>query len=219
MGDRGGHPEPTRILAIRHGETAWNVDGRIQGQLDVGLNETGRWQARRLALALSSEAISAIYASDLGRAWDTAQTLAASKGLTVDADAGLRERCFGVFEGKTFVEAEALWPEQTLRWRKREPDFATEGGESLRQLRDRVRQAVGQIARRHAGEQIALVSHGGVMDALYRWATGQEMQAPRTWVLGNAAINRLLWTPDAVALVGWSDTGHLQDASFDEFAA
>lgn len=210
----------TRILAIRHGETAWNVATRIQGQLDIPLNETGRWQAGRMALALADEPIHAIYASDLLRARETALALADATELPVLSEEGLREREFGVFEGKTFAEIAALWPEQSLRWRKRDPDFAPEGGESLLQFRQRVTHAVQTLAERHRGELIALVSHGGVMDVLYRAATRQELQAPRTWALGNAAINRLLWTPQGLTLVGWADTTHLQDdESLDETTA
>ena len=212
--------EPTRIIAIRHGETAWNKDTRIQGQLDIGLNETGRWQASRVALALAGEPIRAIYASDLLRAWDTALSIANVTGLNVHTVEGLRERGFGVFEGKTFKEIEAHWPDQALRWRKRDPEFAPEGGESLVALRERIILTTPQLAAQHAGEQIVLVAHGGVMDVLYRAATRQEIQAPRTWDLGNAAINRLLWTPDGLSLVGWADTQHLDaNAALDESSA
>ena len=114
----------TRILAIRHGETAWNVDTRIQGQLDIPLNETGRWQAHRLALTVSDEDIAAVYASDLLRAFQTAQAVAAGCGRPIVTDTGLRERGFGVFEGFTFNEIAARWPEQSERWRRRDPDFA-----------------------------------------------------------------------------------------------
>ena len=105
--------QATRIIALRHGETAWNVDARIQGGLDIELNETGRWQARRAAQALASEKIEAIYSSDLLRAWDTACTIAKATGQEVQAVQPLRERGFGVFEGKTFTEIESIWPEQT----------------------------------------------------------------------------------------------------------
>ena len=204
--------DATRIIAIRHGETAWNVATRIQGQLDIGLNETGHRQAQRLALALGSEPISAIYASDLMRAWDTARAIASATGGTLHAEQGLRERGFGLFQGKTYAEIEATWPEQALRWRKRDPMWAPPGGgESLLAVRARITRIASQLAARHLGEQIVLVAHGGVMDALYRIATGQELQAPRTWNLGNAAINRLLWTPEGLTLVGWSDTRHLDD--------
>lgn len=212
--------DPTRIIVVRHGETAWNVDTRIQGQLDIPLNDTGRWQADRLAQALGGEEISAVYSSDLKRAHATATAVAGPAGLLVHTDMGLRERGFGAFEGRTFAEIEAAWPDQALLWRKREPAFAPEGGESLLTFRARVTRTAHALAARHPGEQIMLVAHGGVLDVLYRDATGQELQAPRTWELGNAAINRLLWTPEGLNLVGWSDTRHLQDeSSLDETSA
>jgi len=213
--------EPTRIIAIRHGETTWNVDTRIQGRLDIPLNATGRVQAARMAQALKNEPITAVYASDLVRAWETAQYLGSVRGLQVNAETGLRERGFGDFEGKTFAEIEALLPEQSRRWRKRDPEFAPSGGESLVTLSQRVTEAAERLAARHPGELIALVGHGGVMDVLYRAATRLHIQAPRTWTLGNAAINRLLWTPEGFTLVGWADTQHLDDESLDDglFAA
>ncbi|MDB5886203.1 MAG: phosphoglycerate mutase [Polaromonas sp.] len=208
--------EPTRIIAIRHGETTWNVDTRIQGRLDIPLNATGRLQAARMARALKGEAITAVYSSDLVRAWETAQYLGKVQGLPVQPEPGLRERGFGIFEGKTFAEIEALLPDQSMRWRKRDPEFAPLGGESLLDLNRRVVDIAERLAARHPGELIALVGHGGVMDVLYRAATRLHLQAPRTWTLGNAAINRLLWTPEGFSLVGWADTQHLDDESLDD---
>ena len=208
--------EPTRIIAIRHGETTWNVDTRIQGQLDIPLNETGRRQASRLAAALRDEPIKAIYASDLARAWETANYLGRALDLSVTKEEGLRERGFGDFEGKTFAEIATLLPEQSVLWRKRDPFFAPAGGESLLALRSRVVQAAANLAAQHPGQLIAMVAHGGVMDVLYRAATRLDIQAPRTWALGNTAINRLLWTPEGFTLVGWADTQHLDDDSLDE---
>ncbi len=208
--------EATRILAIRHGETAWNVDTRIQGQLDIGLNDTGRWQAQRTAQALVHEDIAAVYSSDLSRAFETAQTIAnalsARGALKVVPHLGLRERHFGHFQGKTWAEIETHWPDDALRWRQRDPEWSPVEGESLLQLRERIAQCVHELAQQHEGEQIVLVAHGGVMDVLYRLATGQSTQAPRTWHLGNAAINRLLWTPQGLSLVGWGDVSHFEDA-------
>jgi probable phosphoglycerate mutase len=208
--------EPTRIVAIRHGETTWNVDTRIQGHLDIPLNATGRQQAARMAQALRDEPITAVYASDLTRAWETAAYLGRAHGLEVTAEEGLRERGFGDFEGKTFAEIEALLPDQSMRWRKREPEFAPQGGESLLALHRRVVEAAERLAARHRGELIALVGHGGVMDVLYRVATRLDIQAPRTWALGNAAINRLLWSPEGFSLVGWADTQHLDEETRDD---
>lgn len=212
--------EPTRIIAIRHGETSWNVDARIQGQLDIGLNDNGRWQARRVGEALAGEPISAVYSSDLSRAHATAEHVAQKIGVAVVPHRGLRERSFGMFEGKTFDEIHANWPEHAQNWRKRIPEWQPpEGGESLLELRARVTRTLQELAERHPGEQIVVVAHGGVLDALYRVATGQEVNSPRTWELPNGAINRLLWTHQGFTLVGWSDTSHLDDAPADETTA
>jgi len=206
----------TRILAIRHGETAWNVDTRIQGQLDIPLNETGRWQAHRLALAVAEEGIDAVYSSDLLRAWQTAQSVARGTGRAIVADTGLRERGFGVFEGLTFAEIARRWPEQSERWRRRDPDFGAEGGEVLRDFYSRSVATATRLAGAHPGQTIALVAHGGVMDCLYRAASRVALDAPRSWELVNASINRLLYTPEGFTLIGWNDTYHLEDASLDE---
>ena len=211
-----GHPQVTRVLAIRHGETAWNVDTRIQGQLDIPLNDTGRWQAQRLALAVADEGIAAVYSSDLLRAWQTAQSVAAGSGREVIADTGLRERGFGVFEGLTFAEIARRWPEQSERWRRRDPAFGAEGGEVLTDFYARSVAAATRLASAHPGQTIALVAHGGVMDCLYRAASRVALDAPRSWQLGNASINRLLHTPQGFTLIGWSDTCHLEDDSLDE---
>ena len=209
--------EATRIIAIRHGETAWNAESRIQGQRDIGLNDTGRWQAQRVGAALEGEEIRAVYSSDLGRAHETAQSIAVKAGIPVVSSEGLRERSFGMFEGRTFDEIHQTWPEHAQNWRRRIPEWEPpEGGESLLQLRERVRKTMEELAARHPGEQIVIVAHGGVLDTLYRIATGQEVNSPRTWELPNGAINRLLWTPEGFTLVGWSDTQHLDDEAADE---
>ncbi len=208
--------EATRIIAIRHGETAWNVDTRIQGQLDIDLNDIGHWQAKQVGQALREEPIAAIYSSDLRRAANTAQAIADAQqlrprdsGPKVLLNRGLRERHFGHLQGKTWAEIEADWAEDAKLWRSRDPDWTPQGGESLTTLRARIAQCVDELAKQHTDQQIVLVAHGGVMDVLYRLATGQSTQSPRTWYLGNAAINRLLWTPQGMSLIGWGDVSHL----------
>jgi probable phosphoglycerate mutase len=203
----------TRIIAVRHGETAWNAISRIQGQLDIGLNDTGRWQAQQLALALEGAGISALYASDLRRARQTAQAVARRCGLQVHCDPGLRERGFGIFEGHTYADVELRWPEQALRWRQREPDFGADGGETLAAFYARSVACAARLAARHPGEEIMLVAHGGVLDCLYRAATRVGLQAPRSWQVGNATINRLLHSPEGFSLVGWNDAMHLEGAA------
>ena len=210
--------EPTRILAIRHGETSWNVDTRLQGHLDIPLNDVGRRQAQHLARSLvECDAIDAVYASDLSRAHHTAQAIAQALGKTVITHTGLRERHFGAFQGRTFAEIETELPDHAWHWRKRTPDWTPpDGGESLLVLRERIVNTVNELAARHAGEQIVLVAHGGVLDVLYRVSTCMSLQAPRTWQLTNTAVNRLLWTPQGLTLVGWGDTSHLDALGKDE---
>lgn len=206
----------TRIVAIRHGETAWNVDTRIQGHLDIPLNATGRWQATRMAGALVDEGIAAVYSSDLSRALQTAEALGEALDLRVVADTRLRERGFGIFEALTFAEVETRWPAEARRWAQRDPDFAPDGGESLRAVYARCIDAVNGLADAHPRQTIAIVAHGGVMDCLYRAATRLDLQTKRSWTLGNASINRLLHTGEGLTLVGWSDTRHLDGVELDE---
>jgi len=207
-----------RVLAIRHGETAWNRDKRIQGQLDVPLNAVGEAQARRLAAALAGERIDVVYSSDLGRARQTAAALADRSGQALQLDPGLRERQFGIFEGLTWSEIAERWPEQSERWRRRDPEFGAAGGETLADFNARSVAATERLLARHAGQTVVLVTHGGVLDCLYRAATRLPLQAARTWTLGNAAINRLLYSDAGFILVGWNDGAHLDGAAQDEFA-
>ena len=201
----------TRVVLIRHGETAWNADTRIQGQLDIALNERGRWQAARMADALADEGIEVIVSSDLQRARATAQALADVTGLPLQLDPGLRERRFGCFEGRTFQEVDTTWPQEALRWRQRDPEWApAEGGESLLVFYARCVAASEAVLSAHAGRVVALVAHGGVLDCLYRAATRQHLQAPRSWQLGNATVNRLLHGSEGFTLVGWNDAHHLE---------
>lgn len=210
---------PTRIVAVRHGETAWNVATRIQGQLDIGLNDTGRAQARRVALALAGEGLDAVYASDLRRAADTARAVCERLGLPLRTEASLRERGFGIFQGLTWAEVKQHHPEASRRWRQREAAFGPPGGETLAAFVERAVEAVAAIAARHRGQHIAIVTHGGVLDALYRAASRIPIEAPRTWQLGNASINRVLHGEQGFTLVGWNDALHLEGDALEEDAA
>ena len=151
-----------------------------------------------------------IYSSDLLRAHQTALALAQTTGLSVHTDAVLRERQFGYLEGSTYSEIDLRWPQDAHSWRKREVLAKPGGGESLLQFFNRCVGRTMQLAARHPGAVVALVAHGGVLDCLYRAATGAGLADPRSWQLGNATINRLLWTPQGLSLVGWNDDQHLQ---------
>lgn len=208
--------EVTRVIAIRHGETDWNVQARLQGQLDIPLNAHGRRQAARLADALRHESPAAVVSSDLARARDTAAAIAGPLGLPLLLDEGLRERGFGILEGKTYAEIDREWPDHARRWHTRDPDFAPDGGEALVAFYQRCVAAARRLAEDHGGATLVLVTHGGVLDCLYRAAQGIALPAPRTWQLGNASINRLLHSPQGLSVVGWNDHAHLEGIVRDE---
>jgi 2,3-bisphosphoglycerate-dependent phosphoglycerate mutase len=204
-------PEPTLLLVVRHGQTAYNSSQRIQGQLDIGLDDTGHAQAQKVASALRGQDIAAVHSSDLSRAVQTAQPLARALGLALHAHADLRERHFGRFQGLSYSEIEAQFPDDARRWRTREPDFQPGGGESLLALSARVQAAFTRLAQAHAGHTVVVVSHGGVLDALYRLANGIGLQGARTWQLANAAIHRVLFNGEGFRVIGWDDQQHLEE--------
>ena len=208
------------LILIRHGVTAWNQEQRFQGQIDTPLTEQGLQQAALTAAFLraraASEPIAAVYASDLQRALGTASPIAQALGLALRLDPRLRERHYGLFEGKTLAELEASGhAEDYRRWRSREPDFALpEGGESLRVFFARAQTALDAIAGQHrAGERVVVVTHGGVLDCHYRIACGLDMTAVRQHPLHNAALNRIAWDGHRYRLIAWGQVDHLQAGS------
>lgn len=211
--------QATRLILVRHGETTWNRATRIQGHTDIPLSTLGLAQAERLAEALADEPLAAIYSSDLSRARQTAEALARRHELPITFDTALRERAFGRFEGLSWSEIDQTYPEDAARWRRREPDFPVGGGESLNVFSARCLDAARRAVAAHPGRSIALVAHGGVLDCLYRAATRVALDAPRSWQLGNATVNRLLATGDGFTLVGWNDDRHLAGLSADDIAA
>jgi probable phosphoglycerate mutase len=209
----------TEILLIRHGETAWNAEKRLQGQIDIPLNEEGQRQAAALARALAGEAVDAIISSDLRRAHSTAQAVAEALGLTLQTDADLRERCFGAFEGLLYTEMEARYPQAYAQWRARDPHARYPNGErraeTLAEFSQRGVAAVSRIADVYRGRRIVIVSHGGILDCVYRAAHGMPITAPRDFEVLNATINRLGWNGATLQVLRWSDSSHLL-ASLDE---
>ena len=205
---------PTTLLLIRHGETAWNTEHRIQGHLDIPLSQAGVHQAARLAERLSREPIAAVYSSELVRAWLTAAPLAQRLGLPVVAEPRIRERSFGIFEGLTLDEIAQRHPEDFRRWRARDPAWAMNDGETGQSLIDRVLQALFEIGGRHPGGTVAVVTHGGVLDVAYRAARTLDWAAPRQHQMLNASINRVhaSSTPPALTLIHWGDVDHLAES-------
>ena len=208
----------TEIWLVRHGETPWNAERRVQGWEDIGLNETGVEQARALGrhiknLTQAGQRLDAVYTSDLKRAHSTAQTVAREVGLPVNIHKGVRERHFGVLQGLVYDEMDAHAPEAAAIWRARDPNAELPGGESLGFFYARVVEAINEIAARHVGQCVMVVSHGGAMDIIWRHANQVSLQAPRQAPLLNASLNRLNVSPQGWSVIRWGDVDHLANGT------
>jgi len=208
-------PAATHLIAIRHGETEWNSEGRFQGHLDSTLNREGLAQAQALAERMSREPFDLLLSSDLGRALQTASAVAMRTGHEIVVEPRLRERRMGIFQGLTAQEVEQRYPEEYARFKSRDPDYVIPGGESMRQLYQRSIACITELAERHAGLTLAAVSHGGVLAMLYRHARAMPLDAPRDFQLHNTGINRFCRRQGAWELTGWGDIGHLEYALDD----
>lgn len=204
----------TKILLIRHGETAWNADRRLQGHTDIALNEEGQRQAQALGLALAGERLDMVVASDLQRASQTAQAVAGQHGIALRHDAQLRERCYGAFEGMLYSEIAKAYPADYALWQARDIDALMPSGpraaESFRQFYQRVIGAIGDWARQYRGQTVALVAHGGVLECAYREAVGMSLDSPRDFQVKNASINRFSFSDEKLKLDSWGEVDHLQ---------
>jgi len=199
----------TELLFIRHGETDWNRQQRFQGQIDVPLNPTGQAQAVRVAERLAADRHDALFSSDLQRARETASPLAAAWRLAPVALPGFREQNFGVLEGLDVPTIESLHPDLWQRWLEHRADFALPGGESLRQFHSRVMAAVRELAATQAGARLAIVTHGGVLDMLWRSAHGLPLDGLRACEIPNTGLNRLRWVGGELRVELWADAAHL----------
>jgi 2,3-bisphosphoglycerate-dependent phosphoglycerate mutase len=203
------------LLVIRHAETDWNREHRWQGQTDIPLNATGHAQAQALLAALRglSPRPAAFISSDLLRARQTAQPLAEAWGLPLATDAGWREQHFGQWEGLDLPAIRAtqqdLWP----AWVEHDADFALPGGgESTRRFHARVMSALQRAAAQHSGQTIAVLTHGGALDMLWRQAQGLSLSGLRQSAIPNTGINRLHWDGEKLRVLQWAQAAHLSGA-------
>jgi 2,3-bisphosphoglycerate-dependent phosphoglycerate mutase len=199
----------TQLILIRHGETVWNREHRMQGQSDSPLSETGVRQARLLARRLKEIEFNSLYCSDSGRAHHTARAVAEETGHELIVEPRLRERHFGVFEGLTGPEIEAQHPEAYARFKSRDPHYAMPGGESAAAFRDRALACLAEIAGRHVNDVVVIVTHGLVCDMAYRAAHGIELMARRDFELVNAGLNRFRYEDGVWHIDVWGDAAHL----------
>lgn len=199
----------TRFIFIRHGETDWNRQQRFQGQIDVPLNDTGQAQAARLGERLADEPADVLVCSDLLRTRQTAAPLAAAWGLDPLHEPGVREQSFGVLEGLDVPTIQVRHPDLWADWLVHRADFALPGGESIRQFSARVLGAVQAMAQAHAGRTVAVVTHGGVLDMLWRSARALPLDGLRACEIPNTGINRLRWQGGVLVIEQWADAAHL----------
>ncbi|MDO5103594.1 MAG: histidine phosphatase family protein [Lautropia sp.] len=198
-----------RLTLVRHGETAWNMERRIQGQLDLPLNDTGLQQAEAAAGRFGPGMIDVLYTSDLMRAVSTAEPIGRAAGVAVQLDVCWRERHFGAFQGWRYQQIADEQPAVFARLDARDPAQDLSGGESLTQLMARVKAGLAALVSRHPGQRVVIVSHGGVLDCIYRVATGLPLTAPRSFPVYNASLNHLLWSDGRWQVMDWADIAHL----------
>jgi probable phosphoglycerate mutase len=207
----------TRICIVRHGETDWNAAKRMQGHIDIPLNAAGRAQAAATAAGLAGQCFDALYSSDLLRTWQTAEPIAATCGLAVRALPGLRERHYGRMQGLTPTEAKLCLPHLHAAYAGRDPRHDLDGGESLTLFAARVAAVLGDLAAAHAGGTLLIVAHGGVLDIVFRMATGRDLTGPRDFPIPNAGLNWIEHDGSGWRLVAWGEMAHLE-AALDEVA-
>ena len=208
----------TDFLLVRHGETDWNKELRFQGQVDVPLNAIGLAQAERLqarvqqslaAWAAQGHLPTRVISSDLLRAQQTAQPVAQALGCEFFLETGLREQCFGSFEGLRVPEIKLQQPEAWQRWLNFDADYAVTGAESTQVFHDRVWSALQGLAQQFPGEHLVVVTHGGVLDMVWRHAQALSLHGPRVCDIPNAGWNQVLWRDYALHIQTWADTAHL----------
>jgi len=204
-----GNPDRTTLILVRHGETEWNLEGRVQGHTDSRLTERGREEGRLVAERLAGLEIAAVYASDLGRARETGEIIAAPHGLPVQTTPDLRERCYGEFEGKTLAQSREENPEAVARWLADRQRLAPPGGETQQELSDRTMRALREIVAAHPGETVAVATHGGPIKS----AVFAVLEIPigswyRTWV-ANGSVTALRGTRDDLRVASFNDTSHV----------
>lgn len=199
----------TRFILVRHGQTEWNLVERYRGRADIALNDTGREQARRLAERLAGEPIAAVYAGPLQRTLATAEPIAAAKGLRVQPLMELIDIDFGVWQGLTEAEAEARYPALYGMWLNRPGEVRFPEGESLGEVRRRAMAAVRDLARRHKGETVVLVSHKIVNKVILCAVLGLSNHAIWRIDQDNGAINRFEFEGGRWVVRSLNETCHL----------
>ena len=197
------------LLLVRHGETEWNAEGRIQGHTDIGLSEIGTEQARSLEARLAGLNIDAAYSSDLKRTSETAKLALGERDVILNETPMLREYNKGAFEGMTLAEIKAQFPEEYPRYLEKDLDYAPEGGETARDVSARMAGIIGRIKSDHLNETVLVVSHGGVLRAAMVSLLGMPLEGNWSFVFGNCGLTTVDTFADNAVLRHFNDTSHL----------
>ena len=204
-------PLPSRVLLVRHGESTWNAERRVQGQHDPLLSEFGRRQAGQVAARLAGRPLVALYSSDLRRAWQTAEPIAEAVGLEPIPLQGLREIALGDWEGKTREELAREFPEEWEAWSQRPSWDLVPSGEGAGPFERRVRETLAWILSQHTVGDVLCVTHGGVIQV----ALGSVV-APRRgsdglfpFVIENCSLTVLQRSSSRTVVTAVNDTCHL----------
>jgi len=200
----------TRILLIRHGETAWNRAKVFRGRHDIPLNENGRRQAGSVAEALKAVPIHAAYTSPLSRSVETAETVLASRGITLRPHEGLIDFDYGEWTGKSEVEVANGWPQEYAAWVERPRTARVPGGETLRAAFERAFGAIEEIARQHDGQTVALFAHRVVNKLLVLGTLGLGLERFPFILQGNCCINEFVRTANGYVIERINDTAHIR---------
>ena len=196
-------------LIVRHGETEWNADGRIQGHTDIGLSEKGAQQSQLIAGRLAQFRIDAAYSSDLRRCADTAREILSRRTVPLQTTPQLREYHKGVFEGLTAEETRRRHPDLYAASLVKDLDFAPLGGESTRQTSARIASFVTGVRQRHANDNVLIVGHGGALRAVFVALMELPLEANWRFFLANCGLSVVDIYPDNAILRLYNDTSHL----------
>ena len=201
----------TELILVRHGETAWNAQRRIQGNLDAPLNDVGQAQAQAVGDRFRDTDIDVLVSSDLTRAMQTVAPIANHCGLEVMTDERLRERKLGILEGFFYAEAKEKMPEILDIFLGRKVHTPIEDGESLREFSGRVIEVLTELVTAHGGKRIVAMTHGGVIDIAYRHATGDPLEKPRDFAIHNTSVSTFRVDGSDLELVDFADLSHLPE--------
>ncbi len=207
----------TRFCLVRHGETDWNAERRLQGHTDIDLNARGLAQAEQMARAIKriNLAFDVLYTSDLQRAAKTAKAIEQLFSTSAITNVGLRERHLGALQGLTTDEAPQLEPDLWRSHLSRNINEELRGGESILQFADRINTTLEKIREQYLGKTVLLVSHGGALDMMYRIACNQPLDAEKAVAVPNASLNWISHDGQSWKVDGWADTSHLENLALD----